>query len=605
MTRRNHGVALVTALAVLVVVSLLVVGVVFSTRIELFVARNDATATEANYVAQAGLQKYKADLFQYYRWLEQTGVSMPNPARTACFNRLSYGIEFDRSVSSIASGNLQYTWDPTTHQLANPTTGQPVTFTGTVMDAENNAAVGSYSVKIYRDPNNNTRYSITSTADAHGAKSTARASFTIRNTGVLEQAIFSGVGQANKYLNGGGTIHGGVYIVGGDANASVFDSNGNFSLVNDYNLSDTNTYGSGTMTNGPQLAQYVTSDNRSVSNLCSTLQVQTGKVNVGGSVNLGTQTNKLLGVYISGGTSDINGGGTLPACGSSGGICSDDIGAFTIENPPDFPTLDGPPDPQLCSKSTWRQCIHADATSGGVQAVNGAVTTVLPGGAHWLASNFTTDCEAPLANTTLDLTSSTYIDCRYQTDSGDTYGFLYDGTHGTPATFEVYGSVDLQGYDVTFNQDTVYKTQPSTGTSAMSNASFVVEANSICGSSCGNVTLNGDLLPDANTTNTATQFPNNVLGLIAEKDVTQNAQYVMGPLYAGNRFRTGKDKVLVGSVISNDFCTTTAGGGSTCNAGQKADIVYVNTANNKPKLLKQISPKAGIATFKVDTYELK
>jgi len=51
--------------------------------------------------------------------------------------------------------------------------------------------------------------------------------------------------------------------------------------------------------------------------------------------------------------------------------------------------------------------------------------------------------------------------------------------------------------------------------------------------------------------------------------------------------------------------TTNAGDKTDCTAGQKAEVVYINTANNKPALLKQISPKAGFPTFTVDTYELK
>lgn len=607
MIRRNHGVALVTALAILVVVALVVLGVFFTTRIQLFVTRNDATSTQANYVAQAGLQEYKGALFQYYRWLEQTGVTMPNPARTACFNRLSYGIEFDRVLSNIQNGTLQYVWDPSTNVLSTYDSSSgaytPATFTGTVTDAYGNAVVGSYSVTFYRDPNNNNIYSITSKGSSHGAVSTARASFTIQNSGVLEQAIFSGVGQSNKYLNGGGTIHGGVYIVGGDPNASVFDSNGNFSLLNGYDLANTGSYGS---VNGVQLAQYVTSGNRTVSNLCASLQVESGQVNIGSNaVTLGTPSNKLLGVNVSAGTQDINSGGTIPPCGQNGGVCSDSIGPFTIQDPPAFPTLDGPPDSKLCSQSTWRACIHYDANNKGIMATDGNVT--LPSGMTADAASFHDQCAVPLESTDLVLDGTTTIDCVYEDPTTNKkYGFKYDGTK-TPAELDVYGSVDLQGYNVTFAKDTVYKTQPDSGTASMSNASFVVEDNGQCSTSsaCGNVTLNGDLLPAASSTDPATQFPNNVLGLIAENNLVQNSSYVMAPLYAGATFRTGKSKVLVGSVISNNFCTTTAGSGSTCNAGQKADIVYVNTANNKPMLLKQISPKAGIPTFKVDTYELR
>ncbi len=586
----NRGVALVTALAILVVVALLVLGVSFSTRIELFVTRNDTTSTQANYVAQAGLQAYKVQLFQYYRWLESTGVTQVNPARTACFNRLSYGLELDRNVSNIQNGTFQYTWSSS--NSIGP-------FTGTVLDASGTSTVGTYSVTLYRDPNNNNRYSITSVGTSNGAKSTARATFTIQNSGVLEQAIFAGTGQANKSLNGGATIRGGIYVVGAPSTTAI-DANGNFSLLNSYDL--VTDYGSA---NGTQIAQYVTSQNQVANNLCATLRVEQGNIALGGSTVLGQPTNKLLGVYVGSGTADISyQGNFLNTCTQTKGVCTDDLGKFNLSNPPTFPTFDGPPNSQECTQSTWRACIHADAVSHGFQAINGAVTTP-PGGApnngDWI-----NNCVTPMATRDLVLGAGTFINCTYNYN-GRTYGFKFDGTV-TPAQFEVYGSVDLSGYNVSIETSTEYTAASYGGTNATNNASFVVEDPS-CGQgpvACtyGNVNLDADLVPNASG-GSADQFPNNVLGIIAEHDMYQRGQYVMAPVYAGNTFRIIKDNVLFGSVISNMFCTTSAGSKTDCTAGQKSEVVYINTANNKPALLKQISPKAGIPTFAVDSYELK
>lgn len=68
------GIALVATLALMVVIALLVFGTFFTTQIELWTTRNDTTSVQAFYAAEAGLQKYKAALFQQYVWREQSGT---------------------------------------------------------------------------------------------------------------------------------------------------------------------------------------------------------------------------------------------------------------------------------------------------------------------------------------------------------------------------------------------------------------------------------------------------------------------------------------------------------------------------------------------------
>ncbi len=584
MRRRNDGVALVTALAVLVVVALVAAGVFFTTRVELMVTRNDSTSAQANYVAQAGLQRYKAALFQYYRWLESDASQASNPDRTACFNRLSYGLDFERDLSN----GTQYTWD------GNNSIGP---FNGSVTEAGTSAVIGDYVVTLFRDPNNNNVYSIRSIGTSHGARSTARATFSIQNTGILEQAIFSGSGQANKSINGGATVRGGVYVVG-SSGQTVIDANGNFSLLNDYDLSD---YG---FANGVQVGQYVSSANRTVDNLCATLRVEQGQVALGGSTVLGQPDNKLLGVYVSGGTGDIEyKGNFLDTCTQTKGVCTDDLGKFNLSDPPDFPTFDGKPDPNECTiaGADWRTCIHADAVSGGLRIVHGEAIS-LPSEASQ-SSDFGS-CTTALTSTAVTFDAAT-VDCTYSLN-GRTYGFKYDAST-SPARFYVYGSVDLDGFDVSFDQSTEYvarsyRSENGVSYTTVNNASFVVEDSA---GSYGNLDLNQDLVPYTAGGSSADQYPNHVLGLIAEHNVYQRGQYVMAPVYAGDIYRTVKDNVLFGSIISDEFCTTSAGSKNDCTAGQKAEVVYINTANNKPALLRQISPKAGIATFAVDSYELK
>jgi len=132
------------------------------------------------------------------------------------------------------------------------------------------------------------------------------------------------------------------------------------------------------------------------------------------------------------------------------------------------------------------------------------------------------------------------------------------------------------------------------------NASLVVEKLDSSDTLGGNLDLDGSLLPDAAGGNA--YFPNHVLAVIAEGDTYQRGQYVMAPVYSGGTFRIVKDNVLLGSVISNMFCTTSAGNQASCNAGQKSEVVYINTAGNVPAALRPIQYR-GPATFKLLSYE--
>lgn len=98
-------------------------------------------------------------------------------------------------------------------------------------------------------------------------------------------------------------------------------------------------------------------------------------------------------------------------------------------------------------------------------------------------------------------------------------------------------------------------------------------------------------------------FPEHVLGLVAEGDLYQQGQYMVAPLYAGGTFRIVQQNVLIGSVISNEFCTTRAGNQTSCNAGQSAEVVFVNTGANKPRALRMADRVAGRYAFLILSYE--
>src|SRR5690606_16176059 len=113
MTRRlanaaERGFALTTSLIIVAIVGALIAGTVFTTQFETNVALNDAAAAQAQYVAQAGLQKYKAVLFQAFRYNESFGSG----GALKCENSLSVGIDIFRDGAIYYWNNDRIALDP-------------------------------------------------------------------------------------------------------------------------------------------------------------------------------------------------------------------------------------------------------------------------------------------------------------------------------------------------------------------------------------------------------------------------------------------------------------------------------------------------------------
>ncbi|MBW6395368.1 competence protein ComZ [Thermus sp. PS18] len=553
---RAKGVALVATLALMLIIALLVFGTFFRSQIELWVTRNDTTSVQAFYAAEAGLQKYKAVLFQQYVWREQQINRGGGPG---CYTSLVTGIDLYRNGNLLTFQNNQIILAQNEN----------------VVDANGNP-VGQYTVTLIRDAQDGQLFTLVSNGTSSGAKATVQATFRLSNTGYLEQAIFAGSGQANKWLNGGATIRGGIYIVGDPSNPDqyVIESNGNFSLFNSYNLN-----------NYPGIASRVESAYQQVGDLCASVRVQYGKISVGGSTQIGEPSNKVKGVFVGRGSQDIT-GQNVNVCQNNKGVCTEAMGPFDLSNPPPFPTLDTKLDSDTCSSyPTWRACLQDKATLR-IQRLGNQVYVLQP-------PNTTLDssCSAALRSGILNLNTSN-VDCTFTRLDGTRGGFRYTYSGGQ-GVLELYGDVTLEGVDVIFNQPTAYRAISGDA----KKATLVVLSESGQG---GNIDINGNLLPDSSHG----LFPNHVLGLIAEKDVYQrgNKTYVMAPVYAGGTFRIEKDGVLFGSVISNQFCTTSAGNRNNCNAGQTAEVVYIRIPyQNRPVLLPSL--KGGKPTFQVLSYE--
>ncbi|WP_038056246.1 pilus assembly PilX N-terminal domain-containing protein [Thermus amyloliquefaciens] len=554
---RAKGIALVATLALMVLISLLVFGTFFRTQIELWVTRNDTTSVQAFYAAEAGLQKYKAALFQYYIWREE---EIRRGGGAGCYSSLVEGIDLGRSGTLIRFTNNQLV-------LAD---GE------SVLDADGRP-IGSYTVTLIKDAQDGQLFTLVSQGRSSGARATVQATFRLSNTDYLEQAIFAGTGQSNKWLNGSATIRGGIYIVG-DRNKPddyVISGTGDFSLYNDYNLYDTQEYGN--------IASWVEESYRKVDDLCASLRVQYGKVSVGGSVTIGKPGNKVKGVFVGRGSQDIT-GQNVDVCQNNKGVCTETMGPFDLSDPPPFPTLDAKLDSEACGAyPTWRQCLQAKAALR-IQRIGNTVTLLQP-----LEATLNPSCLAAMTSGTLTL-STNGLDCTFTRLDGTRGGFRYTYAGGQ-GVLELYGDVVLEGLNVVFDKPTEYKA--SSG--GKRSATLAVLAKNGQG---GNLNLNGNLLP--NTSHGL--FPSHTLGLVAEGNIYQRGQYVMAPVYAGRTFRVVKDNVLFGSVISNEFCTTSAGNQTSCNAGQKAEVVYIRIPQeNRPVLLPSL--KGGKPVFQVLSYE--
>mgnify|MGYP000010261773 CR=1 FL=1 len=576
--RSAKGIALVATLSLLVLIAILVFGTFFTTQLELWITRNDTTSVQAFYAAEAGVQKYKAALFQQYVWQERNRNVPQTGGSTVCYSAFQDGIDWNRNGTLEANERFD------SNGVMSLATSE------TVLDALRRP-IGQYSVNLQRHgtpSNTNSRiFTLISQGESGGAKARVQATVYLETPSPLNVAIFAGSGQANRWLNGGATIRGGIYIVGDPENPDreVISSNGNFSLLNWYDLTNTRDYGG--------LASYVTEANRKANDLCASLRVQHGKISVGGSTQIGEPDNKVKGVFVGRGLQDIT-GNAVNVCTRTRGVCTEAIGPFDLSDPPSFPTLDGPGgcweqgEDGVRREKSWRNCIQDDAEDS-LRIVRGSPDPTISWPPSAAPPNPPDTCVAAFKGATVTL-DATLLDCSYTLPTGIKRGFRY--VPGTPATLEVYGTVALEGFDLILNQEVRYIAQ--TGTAK--NAALAVLASNGEG---GNLDLNGNLLPAPNQG----LFPEHVLGLIAERNIYQRGRYVMAPVYAGGTFRIVKQNVLVGSVVSNEFCTTSAGNQTSCAAGQSAEVVFVNTGANRPRPLQLLDRTAGRYAFLVLSYE--
>lgn len=586
------GIALVTALAVMALAALLAFGLFFTTQIEEWVTRNEVTAARAYYAAHAGLQKYKTALFQNFRWA-LGNVSPTN--LEACQNILAGGIYWDRNPTGSPSPfPMKFKESFPDGSWAEVTISQASIPQGVDVSRESSIALLVESVGGYG-----------------AAKSTVRAMVILTDASQWNYALFSRQAYSGKTA-GSAAIHGGLYIEGDPNNLlppsePALQQTGSTGVFNTYDLSKNYS----DVLSKPK-----------VGNLCASLRVRYGWIIMEGASSLGTKDAPLISVAV--GSPDAKAGDAnkdsplIYKCpGNNYERCDlvnkasihalGKVGRFDLMDPPVFPEL-GSSD---CTSSNSLRCqIRKEAQEKGLRVEYGSPPTLsFPRGAIWNnkdpnntdPSQPPQSCREALANQTLSL-GLRAIDCTYSKDGvNPAGGFRY--SPGNPGTLEVFGTVDLIGYNLEVAKSIVYKAYSFSQSGY--GASIVVEK---AGSSGGDISIKGSVKPDASFR----KFPDQVLGLIAEGNIRQwkNTE-VFASLYAGNEYRmsekgSGAQTTLVGNVIANQFCVSAEKGmdESTCVPGSGAAIYFVDTSSNRSAVLVKMVPDQK-PTFQIVMYERK
>ncbi len=560
---RRQGIAIVATLAVLVIVALLVFGTFFTTQIETWMTRNDTTSTQAYYVAQAGVQKYKTVAFQTFRYYlnNMNAYSTAGTIFTPCGNLLNNGLDLNRNKTiSAADGDLMPGYSVTENVVA----GQP--------------NKGSYTLTFNTD---GPYVILKSVGSFGGARSTVQAVAVVDNVGLFSNAVASASG-ASGHLNGNVEFWGSAYIEGTDPTLAVIDGNGGFNQHNFYNSDVIKDKTGVTETQLADIKLYT----KEQKDLCATLRVHIGKVKLSGNVTLGDATapagskNTLSGVWVQSGSQGSCSASPVPDICQQGSavMYTDAVGAYNLSGPINIPTLDGA---NTCSTGgTWRSCLQNLAAASGVTLSNFTVT----GSGASTTVNFTASpaglgsCSIPGSTVTVSGGEITInfgpisFEC-VDNSAAPTKGFRYTKESGTKGKFEVYGSVvDLRGVHLKFAEDIDIR--------YTTKASLLVETADGKG---GDITIDGDV-------RAATAFPTeNILGLIADRDLIftgalQNLtggpqeQIAMGQFFGGRQTKVLGGGVVFGTIVTKELCTNTtcnpSGGGGTAKIFQVPGLEY-------------------------------
>lgn len=293
---REDGFVLVVALLIVGIVAVMVAGSLVLSITNQRINRNDALTSQVLNVAQGGNAYWKAELVSLYQFMannfelyeDEINQYEANGGVISCGNYFAIGLDLDRD------GTIDIANDPDKPN-ALPTVAIPIG------SSKGNATV-KFSVA-------GSAIRLEGVGELADAKSTVIEEFNISNVDIWNNAVFAESSAAQATIQGSAEIRGAIHLLGTGAAETdvVLDLSGSFGMGNTYrNLK-------------PSLG--ATSAEMRLSNddpqdLCATLRVRTGKVQLDGSAQIGYDEDKnpdpwidnLRGVYTNHGFTMENGG---------------------------------------------------------------------------------------------------------------------------------------------------------------------------------------------------------------------------------------------------------------------------------------------------------
>lgn len=295
-SQQTQGFALVTTLLITALVGTLVTGSLLLSMTNRRISSNDALSTQALNVAQAGNAYWKAELVNLYRFMmnnfdlyEDEAFASATVNSIACNNYFAIGADLNRD-GTIATGDVS-------------PGGQLPVIDVPVGDAEGQADV-TFNVA-------GSAVVLRSRGSFAGARATVVEEFNVSQIDLWNNAVFAETSAANTTISGRAEIRGSVHILGEGLSSSdvALDITGSFGLGNTYekinpNLGVTSAVMGLTVPNP--------------TDLCATLRVKSGHVNMDGSSRIGYKESEnaepfadnMRGIYIGDGGDDGIVGGT-------------------------------------------------------------------------------------------------------------------------------------------------------------------------------------------------------------------------------------------------------------------------------------------------------
>ena len=542
MKKGQQGFILIAVLLIMVVVSLLVIGTAFTTVIDRSVAANQQGSTDAYYIAKAGADKYKAVAFQTYRYYLDNLDDYQDELQegnSACGNFLRIGLDLNRD------GDLEDAGDLTSGRTLGPF-------------SEGN---GTYTITL--EPDTFGQYFIlTSIGRVGRSRSTVQLVLEARNAGTTGYALFVGDGKPGNGVIGGVNIYGSAYVTGDKAKFEDFDSTNDY-ITSGSSFAIHNFYEKSTLTNlfsanaKAKVEEFLHSKFHDQRNLCSTLRIETGRVNIGGNVKLGDTEktgykNTISGIHVAEKyATDVTGAN----------VYADLKTGLDIEKV-DYPALDA------ATKS----------------ALGEAAGLLVEAGSCGLTSPLEFD--------------STDVVCKKTDVYGKEVGFEYNATF---RQLKVFGLVHLRSLNVIFKQNTKIIIDGE--------ATFFVED--------GDVTIKEDLLPSSSfpyghdvlgiITDGQIILTGKPEGQVVA-GVFYSSDEVKDPVLYPNeqeKVKVAEGTTVFGTIITPSFCVTglPAEPASLCNGTKPANFVKIpDLEYNLPPGFSQLA-NATVPTFRVASFE--